>query len=86
MKAGRRLWRTADGGLVEDGHADGVSLAYAAGDDVDAADEAKVPGASPEPEPEPEVEPEPEPEPEPVKARAASANKSRRPQGNKAGG
>lgn len=76
MKAGRRLWRTADGALVEDGHADGVSLAYAAGDDVGAADAAKVPGAEAETEGDGPQD----------KARTPQANKSRRPQGNKAGG
>lgn len=45
MKAGERLWRTGDGGLVRDGDPAGATLAYAAGDDIAAADQAKVPGA-----------------------------------------
>lgn len=45
MQADRRLWRTGDGRLVEDGDADAATLAYAAGDDIAPADEAKVPGA-----------------------------------------
>lgn len=71
MKAGRRLWRTADGALVGDGHAGGVTLAYAAGDDLTAADQAKVAGAEDDSQ---------------EKARTAAPNKSRRPQGNKGGG
>jgi len=42
--ADRRLWRTAADGLVEDGHLDAEILAYAAGDEIATADEAKVPG------------------------------------------
>ena len=45
MRAEQRWWRTADGGLVEDGHLDAQTLAYAAGDEIAAADEAKTPGA-----------------------------------------
>lgn len=36
--ADKRLWRTADGGLVEDGDPRGMSLAYAPGDVIDEAD------------------------------------------------
>lgn len=70
MKAGRRLWRTTEGALVGDGHADGVTLAYAAGDDLTAADQIKVAGAEDDSQ---------------EKARTAP-NKSRRPQANKGGG
>lgn len=42
MKAGQRLWRTAAGGLVPDGHPDAARLAYAAGDDLSAADAEKT--------------------------------------------
>lgn len=45
MQADRRLWRTADGRLVEDGDGDAAFLAYRPGDRISAADEAKVPGA-----------------------------------------
>lgn len=39
MRAGRRLWRTADGGLVADGDPAAVRLAYASGDELTEADE-----------------------------------------------
>lgn len=46
MRAQERLWRTRDGqGLVLDGDPDAATLAYAAGDEIAAADEGKVPGA-----------------------------------------
>ncbi|WP_206700427.1 hypothetical protein, partial [Actinomadura sp. RB99] len=41
--AERRLWRTADDRLVGDGDPDGLHLAYAPGDAIAAADQAKVP-------------------------------------------
>lgn len=40
MKAERRIYRTDDGRLVEEGHEDAAFLAYAVGDDV-SADDAK---------------------------------------------
>lgn len=40
MRAGHRLWRTDDGGLVVDGHPHARRLAYAAGDQLTAADAA----------------------------------------------
>lgn len=70
VRADRRLWRTEDGRLVEDGDADGRTLAYPAGDEISAADQAKVPGAQ-------------EPEPEEPKQAAKPANKARRPAANK---
>lgn len=45
MKATERLYRTADGTLVAEGHPDAAFLAYTEGDDIDAADQDKVPGA-----------------------------------------
>lgn len=45
MLADRRLWRTGDGRLVQDGDPDAATLAYKAGDRIEAADEAKVPRA-----------------------------------------
>lgn len=36
--ADKRLWRTADGGLVDDGDPRGMSLAYAPGDVIAEAD------------------------------------------------
>lgn len=43
MRAQMRLWRTRDGqGLVLDGDPDAATLAYAAGDEIAAADEGKV--------------------------------------------
>ncbi len=42
MRAERRLWRTAAGGLVPDGHLDALSLAYAPGDEVSNEDAAKL--------------------------------------------
>jgi hypothetical protein len=71
MKAGQRLWRTADGGLVLDGDLAARTLAYAAGDDLARTDESRVPGSEDDAQ---------------EKARTASPNKSRRPQGNKSGG
>lgn len=44
MKAERRLWRTDDGRLVEDGDEAARILAYAAGDEIAEADRDKVPG------------------------------------------
>lgn len=44
MRAKERLWRTGDGRLVRDGDPAAATLAYAVGDDVRPADEAKVPG------------------------------------------
>ncbi len=49
MRADQRLWRTADGRLVADGDPDAATLAYAAGDEVAPADEAKLPGDQPDP-------------------------------------
>ncbi len=40
--ATERLWRTADGRLVPDGHPDGEHLAYTPGDEIAAADEKHV--------------------------------------------
>lgn len=42
MPDGKRLWRTADGGLVEDGHADAVVLAYGADDRLSPEDAARL--------------------------------------------
>jgi hypothetical protein len=39
VRAGRRLWRTRDGGLVTDGDPAAATLAYAAGDELSAGDE-----------------------------------------------
>lgn len=49
MIAGRRLWRTADGGLVEDGDPAAVALAYGPGDELAAADAEVVAGVQPTP-------------------------------------
>lgn len=70
MKATERLWRTADGALVRDGDPDAATLAYAAGDEVAPADEAKVPDTDQAEE----------------KAADKPADKSRRPVANKARG
>ncbi|MFI7678560.1 hypothetical protein [Actinophytocola sp. NPDC049390] len=42
MPDGKRLWRTADGGLVEDGHPAAVSLAYGADDALSPEDAAAL--------------------------------------------
>jgi hypothetical protein len=42
MPDGIRLWRTASGDLVEDGHPDAVLLAYGVGDPLSADDKGKV--------------------------------------------
>ncbi len=70
MRAEARLWRTADGGLVADGDPDGAILAYAAGDDISPADEAKVPRPADSAE---------------TKAAPAPANKARARTGDKSG-
>lgn len=44
MRADQRLWRTADGGLVHDDDPAAAILAYAAGDEIAAADEALLGG------------------------------------------
>jgi len=38
MPDGKRLWRTESGELVEEGHADAVSLAYGIDDSLSAED------------------------------------------------
>lgn len=67
MKATERLWRTADGGLVHDGDPAAATLAYAVGDNVRSADEARLPEAEKAQE----------------KAAPKPADKARRPSGNK---
>lgn len=47
MKATERLYRTAEGELVAEGSPAAAFLAYAVGDDVDAADEAKLKSRKP---------------------------------------
>lgn len=42
MRAEARIWRTADGDLVEDGDERAAVLAYAPGDEVAKGDEAAV--------------------------------------------
>jgi hypothetical protein len=42
MPDGKRLWRNADGGLVDEGHPDAVSLAYGV-DDVLSPEDAALP-------------------------------------------
>lgn len=87
MKAGRRLWRTKDGGLVDDGHPTAAFLAYAAGDDLSRADEAMLhppaPVAEIQAEPGPEVAADDMPAASAVKARPPAANKARKPAANK---
>jgi hypothetical protein len=38
MPDGKRLWRTANGGLVGDGHPDALTLAYGPADDLEGDD------------------------------------------------
>lgn len=38
MPDGKRLWRTADGSLVEDGHPDALTLAYGVDDPLEGDD------------------------------------------------
>lgn len=40
MRADGRIWRTARGALVADGHPDAAFLAYAEGDEITAGDAA----------------------------------------------
>lgn len=42
MPDGKRLWRTASGSLVEDGHPDAVFLAYGPADAVNDEDKARL--------------------------------------------
>lgn len=51
MRAEGRIWRTANGELVQDGHPDSAFLAYAEGDEIDKADENRLPGAKSSPPP-----------------------------------
>lgn len=41
MPAGKRLWRTADGDLVEEGHPDALTLAYGDGDEPDKGEKVR---------------------------------------------
>lgn len=41
MPGGKRLWRTDNGGLVEDGHPDAVLLAYGVDDELSPEDAAQ---------------------------------------------
>jgi hypothetical protein len=41
MPDGKRLWRTASGDLVEDGHPEAVTLAYGADDALVGADKKR---------------------------------------------
>jgi hypothetical protein len=45
--AGRRLWRTRDGGLVPDGDPAAVTLAYAPGDELTDTDAQRLAPAPP---------------------------------------
>lgn len=69
MIAGRRLWRTENGALVEDGDPDAFALAYGPGDQLTAEDEALLAGRPAEPQDEGE------------KRAPRPADKSRRPAG-----
>lgn len=42
MAVDKRLWRTEDGDLVEDGHPEAVLLAYGEGDDLSKEDESLI--------------------------------------------
>jgi hypothetical protein len=42
MPDGKRLWRTAKGGLVGDGHGDGLFLAYGPTDPLEGDDKKAV--------------------------------------------
>jgi hypothetical protein len=44
VKSGRRLWRTEDGSLVEDGHPDAMQLAYGPDDEVSEDDQKRLKG------------------------------------------
>lgn len=45
MPDGKRLWRTASGSLVEDGHPDAVVLAYGVDDALEGDDKAPMKAA-----------------------------------------
>lgn len=47
MPAGKRLWRTADGDLVEDDHPEAVSLAYGEDDEIADGETVRSSGAKP---------------------------------------
>jgi hypothetical protein len=44
VKSGRRLWRTEDGDLVEDGHPKAAQLAYGPDDEVSEDDQKRLKG------------------------------------------
>ena len=62
MPYGKRLWRTEDGRLVEDGHPAARLLAYGADDALSEEDAELVDVADSETDPETDAEPEPETE------------------------
>ena len=74
MKSGRRLWRDADGGLVEEGHASAVTLAYGEDDELTPADVKRL-----KPEASESAEPKEEPKADrpATKATAQPPNKGR---------
>ena len=76
-----RIWKTADGRYVADGHPEAAILAAGPADrlpdDFDPATFERIPGTSPTaaPEPEPDVEPEPDAEPEPAAGKRGGRSK-----------
>lgn len=52
MPGGKRLWRTEDGRLVEDGHPDAVLLAYGPDDELSDEDQGGKSAKTKEPAPE----------------------------------
>ncbi|WP_327047284.1 hypothetical protein OG320_05165 [Microbispora sp. NBC_01189] len=77
MRAEQRVWRTADGDLVDDGHPDAAVLAYAAGDELTAADAERY-GLRDKQADEPETS-EDKPEAPAAKRARRPANKARTP-------
>lgn len=57
MHAGRRLWRTGSGDLVEDGHPEAVHLAYGEGDEIADGERVRSAGAKVTAKPEGKVTP-----------------------------
>jgi len=82
MPNGKRLWRTEDGRLVEDGHLDARLLAYGIDDELTEEDAELFEGFAPDPEP--PADPEPDADPEKVEAPATAKVTARKTAAKKA--
>ena len=86
VKLDRRVYKTAAGGLVEEGHPDAATLYGSAGKEFSRAEfealggvvkSAAQPKAAPKPKPTPATKPKPKPKPK-AKPKAAAKPKAKR--------